>query len=489
MLDNLKREFNKTSTENGALAYKSTNSYVLDLFSQGGAYRERDDEEVISLFSKAFAEEPLLAMKTLFYLRDIRGGQGERRFFKLCLTHLSKHHPEVLRSNLHLVSEYGRWDDLWVLLETSLATDVIKLIRNQLNKDNRSENPSLIGKWLPSINTSSRKTRSYAKIIHKSLGLSEKSYRKMLSKLRSKINIVEKNITNKDYDKIEYDKIPSKAGMIYRDAFYRNDKENYMDFLEKLSNNDIKVNSSTLYPSDIIGKIMDNNPLGIMNSKFSENDIKLLEGQWRNLPNYIGENHEDSLVMADVSGSMMGTPINVAISLAMYIAERNKGIYENNFMTFSSNPELVEIAGSNIVEKARNISRANWDMSTNIEKAIEIILDTALLYDTPKNDMIKKLIIVSDMQFDRCVRGAEVHIFDDLKDRFNKHGYDFPVIVFWNVNSRLSNTPFTKDENGIVLVSGYSPSILTNILGSKEFNPYQLMLEVIESERYEDIKI
>jgi Domain of unknown function (DUF2828) len=344
---------------------------------------------------------------------------------------------------------------------------------------------SLIGKWLPSLNASSYETKRYAKIIQEYLGLTPREYRKMLSRLRSEINIVETKLTDKDYESIDYSKLPSKAGMQYRQAFFRNDGVRYERFLDSLSKGDVKVNAGTLYPNDIVGKILGNG-WGWSRPRITPQDVKLFEGQWDNLPNFIGEKSEDSLVMADVSGSMSGTPLNVAISLAMYIAERNKGVYKDHFMTFSGRPELVKIQGSNIVEKVNNISRANWQMDTNIEKALKTILDVAVKNKLSNSEVVKKLYIVSDMQFNHCVDGAEKHIFKNMEDKYNEHGYDMPNIVFWNVNS-YGNTPMTMNEVGVQLVSGFSPSIMAQLLNADGKTPYDFMLDVIDSERYAEV--
>lgn len=486
MLNHLNNHFNETTTTNGALAYKSTNSAVLDLFASGGAFRGRHESDIIELFSKAYAENPTLAMKTLFYIRDVRFGQGERRFFKESLKHLALHNPNSVKKNLHLIPEFGRWDDLLVLLDTSIKDDVLNLIATQLVEDNKSENPSLLAKWCPSENASSSETKRLAKIVRKGLGANPKQYRKLLSSLRAKIDLLETKITEKRYEDIDYSSIPSKASMVYRGAFFRNDEERYRSFLNALSNGEVKVNAGTLYPSDIVGKVMNA-------YRTSEQDIKLFEGQWQNLPNFIGDSAEESIVMADVSGSMWGKPIEVAVSLAMYIAERNKGTYKDHFMTFSAKPELVKIQGSNIVEKVENISNADWGMNTNIESALQTILDVAVKNNLPNEEVIKKIYIISDMQFDSAMsegdwynRKRRANIFGNMKEKFEAYGYDFPNIVFWNVNAS-NNQPMTMSEEGVQLVSGYSPSIMTQLLNSDGKTPYDFMLDVIESERYAEV--
>lgn len=493
MLDNLKNEFNKTKTQNNAFAYKSTQSNLLDLFSMGGAFRNRTDRDVEKLVSKAFNENKLLTIKTLFYIRDIRGGQGERRFFRVAIKYLAKHHTDSLRKNLHLIPEFGRWDDLWVLLETSLKDDVVNLVGNQLLLDKHSEEPSLLAKWMPSENASSPTTKKYARIFCKSFKVKPRKYRKLLSKLRKKIDVLEIKMTDKDYSNIDYSKIPSRAGLIYRDAFYRNDFDNYTDFLDKLSKGEVSINAETLYPYDIVRESLKGysgrNIFNFSRDKISEEEIKLLDAQWKSLKDYVEDKDSNALAVVDTSGSMSGTPMEVAISLGLYLAERNNGEFKNHFMTFSSNPQLQEVVGSNIVEKVRNLSDSDWEMSTNIEAVFNRILDSYIDNDVPKEDEIKKVIIISDMQFDSCVRDAESHIFQELDKIFKEHGYEMPSLVFWNVNAFTTNTQFTMNEQGVQLVSGFSPSLFKNVLGGLDLTPYELMLEVINSDRYKDISV
>jgi hypothetical protein len=481
MLNHLQNHFNQTTTENGAFAYKSTKSDVLDLFSMGGAFRNRTDNEVAELFSNAFSENPLLAMKTLFYLRDVKGGQGERRFFRVALKHLANHNPQALEKNLHLVPQFGRWDDLWVLLEDrKLRTAVADLVRRQLVKDTHSDNPSLLAKWMPSENASSRQTKKYAKILREHYGVDAKSYRKLLSKLRKQISLVETKLTEKNYEAIEYDKLPSKAGMIYRNAFLRNDENRYREFLDALSLGTKKVNAGTLYPYEITSKAM---------ASWNREDVQLLDGMWKNLPDYIGDKKENSIAVVDVSGSMSGRPMEVAISIGLYLAEKNKGIFHNNFFTFSETPQLVTVKGSNIVEKVQNMRRANWGYSTNIESVFNQILDVAVMYNVPQEEMIDKLYIISDMQFNQADGNAKAHIFKRLEKKFAEHGYKLPSLVFWNVDARETNTPFTQNDFGVQLVSGFSPSIFTSLMTGEVTTPYDLMLEVINSERYAEVTV
>lgn len=491
MLEHLKNHFNETTTENGAKSYKSTKSYVLDLFANGGVYRNQGDVKIQELVSKAYSEDALLTMKTLFYIRDVRGGLGERRFFNVAIEYLAKHHPESVKKNLLLFSEFGRWDDLLVLLNTSLKKDIVTLISFQLSIDINSDNPSLLAKWMPSENSSSTETKRFAHILIKEMGTTHRKYRKLLSHLRNKLDILETKLTNREYYRIDYSKLPSRAGMIYRTAFFKNDLERYEAFLEKLSNREVKVNSGTLYPYEIIEKILGNSIYSSYNGigDIREQEIKLFNGQWNNLPDYIDGRKENSIAVVDVSGSMTGTPMNVAISLGMYLAERIDGIFKNHFFTFSEKPELQEIIGDNIVEKAMNLRRSSWGFNTNIKMVFEKILKTAVANNISQEEMIDKVFIISDMQFDKAIRdGKSRRLFEVLKEEYEYYGYKLPNLVFWNVDARDGNLPFTKDENGVQLVSGFSPTIFSTLLGSETINPYEYMLEVINSERYEKVK-
>ncbi|QPK89740.1 DUF2828 family protein [Bacillus velezensis] len=493
MLNHLKNEFNKGRTANGAVSYNSTKSAVLDLFSLGGAFRNRSDEDVIRLVSASFGEDQLLTMKTLFYLRDIIEGQGERRFFRLAIKYLATHNKSALIKNLELIPKFGRWDDMWCLLETSVKDEVVKIVRRQLLSDKKSDHPSLLAKWMPSENASNLTTKKYAKILRKELGGTSQQYRKLLSSLREKINIVERKMSNKDWHTIDYSRLPSKAGLIYREAFMNHDPKGYQAYLDGLENGTQKVNAKTLYPYDIVNNALKGysgkNIFGYEWRKTTSQDIQLLDAQWESLPDYIGENKENSIAVVDTSGSMSGTPMNVAISLGIYLAERNKGIFHNHFLTFSTRPQLQQIVGGNIVEKVRNLSDADWKGSTNIEAVFEKLLSTAVTNNVPAEEMIKKVYIISDMQFNACAIDADLYIFEEMSKRYNEAGYELPSLVFWNVNAFQNTVPFTMNEQGVQLVSGFSPSIFAQLLSADGKTPMELMLEVIDSERYAEVAV
>ena len=252
MLNELKKELNITTTENGALVRKTTYNSCLDLFALVGSVRNRESKEIITLFEKAYNEDQLTAMKILFYLRDIRGGIGERNTFRVIAKYMADAHTTSMRKNLEFISEFGRWDDLYAFIDTSLQNDALEIIKKQLSKDLESENPSLLAKWMPSENTSSSTTKRNATITRKYLKMSPKTYRKTLTKLRKKIDIVETKLCENNYKDIEYDKLPSGAGLKYKDAFFRHDEERYKQFIEDVSNGKTKINSSTLFPYELV---------------------------------------------------------------------------------------------------------------------------------------------------------------------------------------------------------------------------------------------
>ena len=494
-LNGLIDDNNFIETENGAIAHKTTKSDVFDMFAFGGAYRNRTDEDCILLFKNALIEDKELALKCLFYLRDIRGGQGERRFFRVCYNWLCKIYPDIAERNLIQISEYGRWDDLvYVAENTGLQDAAFSLIKDQLFLDMECNTPSLLAKWLPSENTSSQKTRIMAHKLREYLKLSHKEYRKMLSKLRAKINIVERLISANKWSEIEFDKIPSKAGMKYKNAFARRDliAEKYKTFAQST---ETTVNAETLYPYDIAHEALQKFSSYSWN-KGTEVERLMLQKYWDNLPNYYGDNKENGLAMVDVSGSMIGRPLEAAISLGAYIAEKAHGPFANHFLTFSHKPQLVKFEGIDIVDKFLRTSNAEWQMNTDIKAAFDMLLKVAKNKNTRKEDMPQRLYILSDMEFDRAFIG---HFTDwnhrDTESSMNTllegialewaaAGYELPSVVFWNLDARQNNIPMLSGR--FSYVSGLSPVMIEQILSGKD--GYDLMLAKLNSKRYENIK-
>ena len=486
MLQYLKQESNKTFTENGAVTLRSTNSDCLDLFATIVALRRESDEEITTRFMRAFAEDRDIAMKLLFFARDIRGGLGERRVFRVILRWLAYNAPATVRKNLSYIAEYGRYDDLLVLIGTPVEKDMLEIVREQLYRDidamNGGDEVSLLGKWLPSVNTSNVDAVKTAKKIARSLGMNDKTYRKTLAKLRAYIRIIENSLREKDYT-FDYEKQPSKALFKYRAAFIRNDGMRYREFLSKASAGEAKLNTDTLMPYEIITPFF--------NKVVSDEERKSINATWYSQKNYAGD--ENALVVVDGSGSMYAdiapTPITVALSLGIYFAERNTGAFKNHFITFSENPRLVEIKGEDICEKVKYCESFNEVANTNVQKVFELILNAAIKNGVPADEMPKRLYFISDMEFDWCTEDASLTNFEYAKKLFEEAGYNLPEVVFWNVASRNRQQPVGKNEQGVTLVSGCTPGLFTQVADGtvSAMTPYEFMLDVLGGERYQNI--
>lgn len=482
-------------TKNGAKAYSTSGNAIVDLFYFGGSSRKTTESKILDIFKKALSEHKLFALRTLFYLRDIRGGQGERRFFRICLSYLAKHEKSWLKNNLNLISEYGRYDDYLILLSSSLKDDVLKFLQQQFEKDllafskNEYTNISLLAKWLPSEH--SIKYAHEVNIIQKS-GLfgTNKEYRQNLVKLRKALDVLEIKLASKDYTNINYNNIPSKAinkyGKKYikhgkEGAFLRNDNENYTKYLEAVENNKeyngkiAKINANAIYPYDVISNYF------IESRSFNKyaTEDKMIDLQWKSLPDYVNE--LNGLVIYDTSGSMNGLPLKVAMSLALYTSERNKNlVWKNYVIPFSSTAEFKEVKGDTVLERLRSIYTGDCS-NTNLEAVFNLILSRAIMFNVSEEDMPKQLLIVSDMQFDAF--SFNFSAIENIKAKYKKAGYDLPQLIWWNVCEDTSNVPVTIDQSGNLLLSGSSPSLLKVALNGKK-GLLETVYSIICNERY-----
>lgn len=498
-LDSIKREMNYTETENGGITHKSTLDAVYDMFALGGAYRSRSDEDCILLFKKALEENEELALKCLFYLRDIRGGQGERRFFRVCFKWLAKNYPELAFRNLDNIPEYGRWDDLYCVEGTELRTDAFDVIQCQLNKDLMSlkegekEGVSLLGKWLKSENASAEDTKYLANQTRIALGYSHKKYRKILSALRTRINIVEKLMSEGRWEEIEFAKLPSKAGLIYRNAFAHNDliKDKYEAFI---NSKETKVNAATLYPYEIVKKVTDTlDYWGHTDLKETEREV--LNKYWANQDTSMFNEASSILCVCDTSGSMTskyGTsvaPIDIAISLSMICAENNKSDFKNKYISFSSRPQFIEIEGVDFVDKVQRIYRQNLCENTDLKATFDLIKN-AILKTKKIEDLPKTIIVLSDMEIDSMSywrnKSRVKTEMELMREEWARDGLKLPRLVYWNCAARNNNILDEIDNDDITYVSGASPIIFNSIL--RGLSGKQLMLEKLNSKRYENVK-
>ena len=494
---------NYTYTENGAVTHKTTKSDLLEMFAMGAAMRTRSDEDVILMFRKAFKENPVYALKCLFYIRDVRGGQGERRFFRVVMKDLAKFDTAAARRNLKFVPEFGRWDDLYVFVGTPLEADALQIMKDQLALDVECKTPSLLAKWLKSENTSSVESRRLGNITREFFGMSHKQYRKTLSILRERINVLERLMSEGRWDEIEFDKIPSKAGMKYKNAFARHDlerakNENVQTYADFAKDNTKKVNAKALYPYECVHEAL--NIMGNQQGWCSRGHHVALDDTqrlmtnkyWNNLADYFNGATFNGIALVDTSGSMSGTPIEVAISLGLYCAEKNQGAFANHFISFESNPHWIETSGVDFCDKVYRITGTEWGGSTNVEAAMDLILNVAKQNGCSQDEIPQNLVIISDMEFNYCVtsnnygRGnVNDTLFEKIAAKYRANGYEMPHVIFWNVNARQANIPMLGNGN-VSFVSGFSPSIFETIMSGK--TGYDLMMEKLDSERYAQIQ-
>ena len=494
---------NYAYTENGAITHTTTKSMLLDMFAMGAAMRNRSDADVLLMFANAYKENPEYALKCLFYIRDVRGGQGERRFFRVCMKWLATNHTEAARRNLPHVPEYGRWDDLYLFVGTPLEADAFMFMKNQLALDVQCQTPSLLAKWLKSENTSSVESRKLATKTRQAFGMTCKQYRKTLSILRQRINVLERLMSEGRWDEIEFDKIPSRAGMIYKNAFARHDierakNENVQTYADFAKSKDTRVNAKVLYPYECVAEVM---KLRYGHDRLDNTTRLMINKYWDNLADYFNKATFNGMAIVDTSGSMCGydasAPINVAISIGLYCAEKANGPYKNHFITFNSNPAFVKVKGVDFCDKVRRMAAADWGGSTNVEAAFDMILDIAIKNGLSQEEIPQNLIIISDMEFNACATSGRSYksdfwsnynrnipnntLFEMMAKKWNYHGYKLPKLVFWNVDARQNNIAM-RDDSYVSYVSGMSPSIFEQVMSGK--TGYMLMMEKLDSPRY-----
>lgn len=504
-------------TENGAIGFKTSGKALLDLNFSVSSLRKADKETIEKKFSAAFFENPTYAVKWLFFARDVRGGMGERRIFRICFAWLANTRPEVVKKLIPLVAEYGRFDDLlYSGLEGELWNVVVDYIDNQITEDYKNVEAgkpvSLLAKWCPSINTSSPKTVALAKKLCKALKLSEKEYRKMLSKIRAKLNVVEVDASAKNWSGIDYEKVPSLANLKYKNAFLRNDEARRREYLGKLEKGKAKINSSVAFPCDIVHKYVSGNSgpcYGYYG--YNCNDIQIdtaLEAMWKSLPDFVKANdHSTSTIcVADDSGSMCSSAsgnmsiLTVAQSLAIYFSERLTGPYKDKCITFSNRPKYLDFTNcKSLIDKIKVMYSHSEVANTNIEAVYNLILQTAIGNNLKQEDIPANVLLISDCEFDSMVdfnscsrysysdySAKQCALFEQIKKRYEAAGYVMPRTVFWNVGSRTGTIPIQEHKTGTALVSGYSPAIAKMVFSAKT-DPYEVLLETLDSERYDAI--
>ena len=443
-------------TANGALTHSTSTSYCLDFFFQAGASRYAQESDIIMMWERARGENLDMAYRILFWARDCRGGAGEKRFFQVIARHANLEYPEQWLKVSTLTPLYGYWKDYFAV--ESINDDTLNFLMIQLQ-----EGDNLLAKWFP------RKGEWFT-AMHKYLKVRPRVFRKYLVE---RTNVVETQLCNRDWDSIDYSKVPSVAMNLYRNTFGRRDERRFNAFNQLVLEGKAKVNASVLHPHQLFQALIDGQ------------DASAVEAQWINLINYMEGSTERILPLCDVSGSMTGLPMDVSVSLGLYIAERNEGPFKNAFITFSENPQMHYIQDGTLGDKLMQIARSDWGYSTNLEASFDLILNSALREELPQDEMPTKLLIISDMEFDEAQDGRTN--LDSIRAKYANSGYVMPEIIFWNVNGRIDNVPAMSNDPGVGLVSGFSPAILTSILKGRVLSPYDLMHKAVMDSRYEPV--
>lgn len=486
--DAMRTESNWGKTWNGADTLVSTSNACLDLFGRGGSLRDASNNEKVNLMLKAYAENPDMAMKLLFYTRDIRGGYGERDTFNTMLRWVANYHTDSVVKNLWAVLEYGRAKDLYSLVGTKAESAMWQFMKQQfeidVNNMQAGKGVSLLAKWLATPDASSSRTSALGKLTANKLGYTFKTmkfYKKKLRALRKYIDVPEAKMATGKWSEIEYSKVGSQCFRKHREAFKRHDGARFNEFVTAVSNGNAKVNTKTLTPVDIVHDYMGN-------ATYINKELEVL---WDNLED---NNCGNVMVICDTSGSMYEgaasvRPIEAAVATTLYLSERNKGDLKNLFITFSDRPSIQKVYGSSLVERIKSLMQSDWGFSTNLEASFDLILKVCVENNIAPEDVPEALVVVSDMQINSCANyNGRITFYDRMKEKFSNEGYKMPQLVFWNVNAKSASFLAQKDAAGATLISGYSTTVFNQVLHCIGVSPEDFMLEVVNSARYKDIK-
>ncbi len=493
--ETLDKEFNESTTENGALGFATTYNPLLDLNFNVASFRKENEYNVEKAFARAYYHDKVLTIKWLFFAGDVRQGLGERRLFRIGLSFLAEAEPDVCARLIPLVAEYTRFDNLLVLLDTKAKQFVVDYIKKELDKDlnNYQQNKpvSLLAKWLPSVNATSVETKRLARILIDGLKVNEEWYRKTLSTLRENLNVVECKMSANEWQKVDYEKVPSKANILYADAFLLHDKKRRKQYLNRLEKGEATVNAGVLFPHDVVHKYSNQQLYYFKTKPFDA----FLEQLWKALPDFVN-GASDTICVMDGSGSMtrcVGKTslsfLEIACSLSIYFAEKCTGQFKDKFITFSETPQLIDFSNCETLhDKIGKVTSYTEVANTNIEAVFDLILATAVAQKMKQSDIPKTVLILSDMEFDDCTTNSDGYsvdkkLFEVIASKYNYYGYKLPKLVFWNLGSRTKTIPVKQNDLGVALVSGYSATLCKMVLSNK-IDPWEILLEEINSERY-----
>lgn len=458
-----------TLTENGDVTFNTSLDEHVDMFFKIAAIRGKGSLTVDQTIAPAFEKDPILATRIALWARDREQGAGERATFRDILRYIVKFYPNIALRVIPKVPELGRWDDLFAMMENDfVARSVLQFYQTALVEGN-----GLAAKWAPRKGILAARLARYMR-------LTPKAYRNLIV---THSNTVETQMCAKKFDEINYSHVPSLAMSKYMKAFSKNDETRFVEFINRVRTGAVnpetgkveKINTSVLYPYDVI-KSINRDPL-------------VADTQWNNLPDFVPEGL-NFLPLIDTSGSMFMSPLagglqagDIAISIGMYLAERNKTAFKNLFLTFESNPRFVQVPLGDIATKFHQVKRAPWQGSTDLDKAMSLIVDTAVANKVPQEEMPNFLLVLSDMEFNGGYGGGS-SVAERTKKKFTDAGYKVPNIVWWNIESRGGVVPVRAGDGGMALVSGFSPSIVSALLGG-EVTPVSIMLNKINDARYD----
>lgn len=490
-----KLETTDTETDNGAPAYSTTNSKLLDLFTESVRGIEKDD--LINMFINAFSENNLLSLACVAHLRDIRKGKGERDIVRHIMLWLRKNHYRTYILNLPYITSIGYYKDLLnIVQELSLTNEddnpiELILMAEQLTKDlatyrNKSEeNISLAAKWAPSSNTyydynkNGNQAYRLSKIMFPNSKTPQKDYRLAISSLRKHLNIVERLMCLNNWSEINFSHVPSKAHFNLKKIFSRHQEERYADYLSALTKGDpsVKINTTGMEPHTLVDKYLCDM---LLRTKIQYDAV--VESQWETIVQKLSTNGtlEDSLAIVDVSGSMVGKPMTVAIALGLITSKLTKEPFRDHCITFSNNPQMHKIIGSNLLEQVTDMKNMEWGANTDLLKVFKLILDKSIKNNLPDEQNIKKLFIFTDMQFDSAEYTNWDTTYENIKNMYAQYNYTVPNIIFWNLAASKKTFPCTKDIQGVALVSGFSPELLVAFMDNIEFTPFSMMMKILE---------
>ena len=505
-----------TETKNGAIAYKTSTNALVDINFQASSLRtyfninDGFSEDIERKFMEALKEYPIYTIKWLLYLRDIRYGLGEReafrRFVKCLIINTNVNSAFIKLLN---IPEFGRWDDFidiyfYLVKQKKIDKRLMNIknfmfhtIKYQLSQDiysfkYKKIDMSLLAKWLPSESSSSIENSYRAIYLARKLNMSLRTYRKTLSKLRKSLKIIETYMSNNQWNQINYSQVPSKANLLYKNAFLVHDRERRLEFLDSLAKNKTKINSKALFPYEIIyhyKKLIDRNSTSLQET-YVYNET--LEQMWKSLREYKLLNN--TIVIRDGSASMTvnlnkgrATLLDVADAMTIYCTEHSTNkMCKNNFITFSSTPKVINLNSCKTLKDKLDLLKKYDDCSnTNIEKVFDLILKTAIRRKYKQNDLPDSILIISDMQFDCCKANKNTYVlFESIRNKYKRNGYKLPKLIFWNLDQNFSNTiPMQNNDNGLILLSGFSTSLMEMVC-STELDPFKALIKVLDKDRY-----